>query len=221
MDDADVKAKPTLEELARERFPDLSESELKMLRAALQGSLAHCGDPVKGSEEPVNNPRHADIWSKEQEIRGDLIRWLCVESNAQSRIDPLGIRLQSAKISGELNLSFVVVRFPLIFRSCKFANLLSLILADLPWLDLTTSAVSEVFAQGAHIRGSVLLGESFSAEGEVRLDGASIGGNLDCDHGSFKNANGVALNAEGAKIEGSVLLREGFNAEGEVRLYGA
>ena len=52
---------------------------------------------------------------QEQEIRGDLVRWLCVESDAQSRIDPLGVRIQSAKISGELNLSFVVVRFPLTF----------------------------------------------------------------------------------------------------------
>jgi len=67
---------------------------------------------------------------QEQEIRGDLVRWLCVESDAQSRIDPLGVRIQSAKISGELNLSFVVVRFPLTFCSCKFANPLRLILAE-------------------------------------------------------------------------------------------
>jgi hypothetical protein len=221
MDDADIQPKATLEELASERFPKLSKAELQLLRAAPQGLLAHCGDSAKGSEEPANNPRYADIWSEEQGIRGGLVRWLCVEPRVQSRIDPLGIRIQSAKINGELNLSFVTVRFPLTFRSCKFTNPLRLVLADLSQLDLTTSAVSEVFTQLAHIKGSVFLSEGFSAEGEVRLYGASVGGSLDCDNGSFKNANGAALNAEGAKIEGGVLLRNEFSADGPVLLYGA
>jgi len=51
--------------------------------------------------------------------------------------------------------------------------------------------------------------------------GASIGDNLECDKGSFTNANSVALSAEGAKIGGAVLLRNGFDATGEVRLFGA
>ena len=53
MDDGDVKPKATLEELAGERFPDLSEAELKLLRAAPEGSLAHCGDPKKSNEDPL------------------------------------------------------------------------------------------------------------------------------------------------------------------------
>jgi hypothetical protein len=55
MDDAGVKPKPTLEELASEGFPDLSRAELQLLRAVPQGSLAHCGDPAKDSKDPVNN----------------------------------------------------------------------------------------------------------------------------------------------------------------------
>ena len=122
MDEIGVKPKPTLEELARERFADLLEAELKLLCALHKSVPAHCGDPAIGREERVNNPRHADTWGKEYDIRGDLIRWLCVEPDAQSRIDVRGIRVQSARISGELDLSFVVVRFPLIFHSCKFAG---------------------------------------------------------------------------------------------------
>jgi len=55
----------------------------------------------------------------------------------------------------------------------------------------------------------------------VRLQGAEIGGTLDCDGGRFKNAKSAALNAERAKISGPVLLRNGFESEGEVRLFGA
>lgn len=217
--DAGVKPKPTLEELAREQFPDLSEAELRLLRAVAKGLLAYCGDPAKGRDEPVNNPRNADAWGKEHDIRGDLIRWLCVEPGVQSRIDFRGIIVFSARITGELDLSYVVVGFPLIFYSCKFAGPLRLVQADLPRLNLTMSVAGAVFANGAHIRGDVLLSGGFSAEGEVNLYGASVGGSLGCDNGSFKNANGVALNMENAKIEGAVLLRESFSAEGAVLLY--
>src|ERR1019366_4563098 len=59
------------------------------------------------------------------------------------------------------------------------------------------------------------------AEGEVRLLGAIVGGNLEADGGTFKRSNGKALSADGVRVAGSVFLRSGFNAEGEVRLLGA
>jgi hypothetical protein len=235
MDEAGVKPKPTLEELARERFPDLSEAELKLLRALPNGSVAHCGDPSKGLKEPVNNPKHADTWSNEHDIRGYLIRWLCVEPDAQSRIDLRGIMVHSARIICKLDLTSVIVRFPLIFQSCKFAEPLTLNLAELHLLDLSMSATGAVFANAIRVRGSVFLREGFSAGGPVSLIGASIGSDLDCKKGSFRIRNvpwhrgltisgakiDVALNVEGAKIGGAVFLREGFSAEGEVRLAGA
>jgi hypothetical protein len=220
MDEADVKRMPTLEELARERFTDLSEAELRLLRAAPEGTLAHCGDPALGNKDPVNNPRHADTWGNERDIRNELIRWLCIDPDAQNRIDPLGIRVQSARISGELNLSFIIIRFPLFFRFCKFDAPLSLILADLPELDFSGSAVDALSADGVHVKGSFHLRAGFSAEGEINLYGASVGGTLDCSRGSFKNAKGDALYAENAKIAGDFFFREGFS-EGEVRLAGA
>ncbi len=77
-------------------------------------------------------------------------------------------------------------------------------------------------AERAKISGAVLLRDGFESEGEVRLQGAEIGGSLECGRGSrIRNLDGRALNAEGAKIEGAVLLRNNFEAEGEVRLFGA
>jgi hypothetical protein len=83
-------------------------------------------------------------------------------------------------------------------------------------------------AEGARVAGSVMLHGGFMAEGEVRLTGAQIGGNLACNFATFKNPPqkdvpeaGTALDAEGARIQGGVLFRNGFTAEGEVSLYGA
>ncbi len=50
---------------------------------------------------------------------------------------------------------------------------------------------------------------------------ARVGNNLECDHGSFKNPGGTALNADGVRVAGYVVFRKGFNAQGQVRLSGA
>jgi hypothetical protein len=71
------------------------------------------------------------------------------------------------------------------------------------------------------VQGSVFLRDGFSAEGEVRLPGGMIGGNLECNQGVFKNAGGVALNADRISAQGNALLSGGFVAEGEVNLAGA
>jgi hypothetical protein len=68
--------------------------------------------------------------------------------------------------------------------------------------------------------GAILLRNGFRAEGGVRLSGATIAGNLECDNGEFINPPGQALNLEGART-GAVLLRNGFRAEGEVYLRNA
>jgi hypothetical protein len=67
----------------------------------------------------------------------------------------------------------------------------------------------------------VFLHDGFTAEGEVRLVGATIGGSLSCVGGSFTNPNGHALNAENVKVTGHVLLGDGFTADGELSLSGA
>src|SRR6266849_4368870 len=82
-------------------------------------------------------------------------------------------------------------------------------------------------AEATVVRGAVLLRNGFAAEGQVRLFGTRIGGNLNCDGGKFQNpakagcpGGGMALNVEGAKVVGSVLLRRGFIAQGQVKLFG-
>jgi hypothetical protein len=69
--------------------------------------------------------------------------------------------------------------------------------------------------------GGVFLREGFVARGTVRLLGAEIGGDLDCNGGRFETPGGNALACDRATIGGGAFLNDGFVARGTVRLLGA
>jgi hypothetical protein len=88
-------------------------------------------------------------------------------------------------------------------------------------LSLAVSWTAAIVADELKLEGSIFLRNGFHAEGEVRLLGAIIGGNLEAGGGTFKNPNGNALHADGMKVTGGVHLTHGFSAEGGVRLLNA
>ncbi len=214
-------------QLATTRFGKLSEAEAKLLRAAPKGEEAACG-PSGDFNDPSNDPSKADDWGPERQVRAELIRWLCTDREAASRVDPRGIQLLGARIAGPLDLSFANVPFPLSMSKCLVTDGINLMSTHLPALYLIGSSVKSISADGVHVEGNVFLRQGFTARGEVGLTGAQIGGDLDCSGGTFKNPpqkdvpeSGKALNADGVNVKGSVFLREGFSSEGEVRLLGA
>jgi hypothetical protein len=81
-----------------------------------------------------------------------------------------------------------------------------------------------ITADGLEVSGAALLRPG-AARGEVRLRGAKLGGDLECDGGTFQAmpyadlAPRPALNAAGLTVDGSVFL--GVVASGEVNLRGA
>jgi len=214
-------------QLATTRFGQLSEAEAKLLRAAPKGDQAVCG-PSGDFNDPSNDPSKADEWGPERRVRAELIRWLCTEREAASRVDPKGIQLVGAKVTGRLDLSFANVPFPLCLLRCCLTHQIIVASARLPALYLNGSRTRSITADGVTVFGNVFLRAAFTAEGEVRLLGAQIGGDLDCSGGVFRNPpqkdvpeSGKALNADGINVRGNVFLRRGFTSEGEVRLLGA
>jgi hypothetical protein len=167
-------------------------------------------------------------WDVKREIRADVLRWLCLDKAAEPYVDPRGIKLYSGKISGELDLSGAVLRFPLILNRCRVPEDIKLIASELVFLDLLGSSVQAIRADRIKIKGNAILRRGFTSHGEVRLMGAQIDGSLFCDGGIFKsfpknelNRSGTALNAQGMRVNGSIHLRNGFQSEGEVWLSGA
>jgi sRNA-binding regulator protein Hfq len=225
--DTDRTQNTDLEALARARFTKLTAAEIKLLQAAPKGEVAVCG-PTMNDDDPANDPSKAEEWGADRQIRADLIRWLCVDRHAKELVDPKGIRAFGAKLTGALDLSFVTVPFGLTLWHCRLMEPVNLPGVEIPQLDLQGTWLRSIMADGAKVKGDVFLRNGFRAEGEVRLLGAQIGGNLECDNATFKNllrarvaGTGVALSADGIAVTGSVFLRNRFHAEGEVRLLGA
>ena len=118
------------------------------------------------------------------------------------------VRLPSAQIGGNLDCTGGILK-------------------NLPQKDSPGSGIA-LIADGMNVTGSVFLRNGFVAEGEVRLPGAHIGGQLDCTDGTFKNPphkdildSGRALAADGLEAGADVHLGGTFRSEGEVRLGGA
>ena len=161
--------------------------------------------------------------------RADLIRWLCIDRVARELVDPRGIRIRGARITEPLDLSFANVPFLLDLWNCRLEQYFDLQFAKMPMLNLEGSSTGPIAADGIRLESALFLRYGFHAEDEVRLRGATIGGDLDAEGGTFKNlksdknpdSTGYALSADGIKVTGAVLLRNGFSAEGEVRLPGA
>jgi hypothetical protein len=80
--------------------------------------------------------------------------------------------------------------------------------------------MSPAYGDGLRVRGSVFMRKGFVSRGEVRLVGAVIDGNLECDGARLSNPGGKTLNVQGARIGGSAYFRSGFVSEGEMRLLG-
>lgn len=104
-----------------------------------------------------------------------------------------GVCLRSARIDGQLNCSHA-----------SFSNPLG----------------HSINADHIVVGGDVLLGEGFTADGEVCVQWARVG-RLRATGGNFTTATTYALHADALRAENGVYLDRGFHATATVRLVGA
>ena len=195
--------------------PELYPAEEKFARCLAEGRPCKIRDgelPKKGIEFGEG----ANV------VRSEVIRFFAYNGNEKNPVLGAGIYLHGAWISGDLDLTHARIPYALAFISCHFNACVSMQYAEFVALYLNGSRLAKgLAADGLTTTGGVNLRNGFSAEGEVRLLGASIGGNLDCVDGKFHNPGKYALSADGLTTKGGVMLRDGFSVEGEVRLRGA
>jgi len=205
--------------LVEKEFPEqpLGKAEREMLRAAALGAVAD----RRAGNAAEDDPAGAGKWGADRAVRAKLLRWLCTEHEASGLVDPRGVQVCGVRIDGELDLSCADVPFRLGFGECAFPAGLNLMDARLPGLFLNGSHTGPITADGVTVTGDVCLREKFHATGEVRLLGASVGGDLTCRGGTFANPDANALSADRIQVKGGVFLNEGFRASGTVRLLGA
>ena len=198
-------------------FKKLTDCEQKLLEAVPIGAFAYC----QSTNDEENDPSKGDKWPEPRQIDGWLIRWLCVDDAARKLIDPEGIQIYGAKAIDPPDLDYISVPFRIDIEHSRILGPMSLIEANIEALNLNGTWTGPITADRLTTRGPIFLSDSFHADGEVRLLGATVGGNLESEKGTFSNPKGYALSADGIKVAGGLLLKEGFNATGEVRLNGA
>ena len=211
--------RPTLLDLAKTKFAprELTHAEEKVFMST------ELGEPASAltGDDKQDDPANAANWPDARVVHAECLAWLCTDREASSRVTFRGIQIYGMRIDGKLDLEFAQAPFPFWTWKCAFTNEIVLRHAHFPALYLQFTHVKSIDADGAKIDGNIFLRDHFKAGGEVRLLGATIGGNLECNGAQLTNPKGMALNADGAKINGSVFLRNGFSSQGEVNLLGA
>jgi hypothetical protein len=195
-----------------------------LLRRVPTGDIADCASIDSdlypnggyGAQGAVTTP------TKPNDVAASLIRWLLTDSRIVTLIDGRGIRLYRARIAGGLDLSNQNVLVPLKFHHCYFTDPIDLSYSQLRTIELSGSRIGALNGDGLDVKGDVTIDDGFEGDGEFRLMGAHIGGDLDANHGRIRNSASpaVALNADRLRVDGAVLLRH-FNTEGEISIRGA
>lgn len=201
--------------LAEKRFGGgLTEADRNLFRATANGEIAIYGDGKLPPDKPEAN----------RILQADRIRWLCTDPEAVKEVLPHeGVRLQGARIEGQLRLSNARIEFPLSLVGCSMEEGIALYRAHLFALFLDGTHSGPIGGDGLVVKHDLQLKSGFEATGEVRLLYAKIGGQFSCNGGHFTNtkADGYALYADRIDVKGSVFLNDRFEAVGQVRLLGA
>ncbi len=194
-------------------FQPLKPGETKLLEACRTGDDATLDE---------KRPEQA---TESNTVRAGFVRFLALGGDESAPIHEHGVFLRGAWIEGVLDLRGAGVPSDLRLINCIFSFPLQLISAHIRGsLALSGSQIPGLTADGLVCDGDVFLKEGFSATGKVRLLGAQIGGNLECNGAKLNGKDGVALVADRAVIKGSVFLNKDFkdfSATGMVSLLGA
>jgi hypothetical protein len=199
------------------KVSDLTVSEKKVWEAAATGALVD----LRVGDRDLDSPERWAKWGKGRIIRAEVIAALLIGDGEAASAAIRGVRLQGARITGDLNLEATTLRCPLALLDCSFANALNFDEATALSVRLSGSHIPTVRAKQLRTRGDLQLNEGFSVSGGVDLAGAHIGGILDCTGSQFANSDGPALNADSLTVDQDMYCREGFSASGEVILLGA
>jgi len=199
----------------------LSEVESRLVAAGRRGVELVCGTARPDELSGGRDGAHV--------IRAELIRELLLGRFGE--LDPRGVRVRGARVTGVLDLSYVRTTTGLHLIGCWCEQPFVVRGARLPRLHLSASHVRELVGDGLRVDGNVRLDEGFTATGNgaggaVGLVDAHITGALRFDGARLANDSGPALDADRLRVDGGMFVRDGFTAvaageRGAIRLLDA
>jgi hypothetical protein len=196
------------------------ESSVDQIDEAELMSAARSGVVLNGTVEGVM-----------RSVEADLLRACCHELGDE--VDPRGLRLKNAVVAGCLDLTGLVVAFPLRFDGCEFASAPVLEGSELFELSfIGCPRVPGLLGNGLRLRrdldlsGSRVAGvhrtsASTSNGAAIWLCESNIDGRLLCIGTTIDGRPGCSIQADRLHVGGAVRLIDNFRAMGEIRLLGA
>jgi hypothetical protein len=133
-------------------------------------------------------------------VRPEVLRCLALGADAAAPVHEKGIQILGAFIPGDLDLEDAELCRPLWLQQSYFDGSVILRNARMSTLSIGGSRIAGLEGDRTIIVGGVYLRNGFKADGEVRLIGASVDGNLDCSSASFHDEDGKALTCEVQKL---------------------
>ena len=194
---------------------EFSPAEEGVRQAMAAGALADLRD----GDQRADDPRGGQMWGPRRTIRADVLAHLLTEVAADER--PRSLRLAGARIAGTLDLEAARLPCPVLLLGCWFEEPVNLAEASIPALRMPGCHLPGLRAAQLAVDGNLELNDGFTASGEVRLLGASIGGRLSFATASLANPGGIALQAERLTVAQDIFFTEGMTAAGDIRLVGA
>ena len=174
------------------------------------------GDPVFFPDAP--EPAEADGWTDQHTLRATFLRHLCLNP-ALYAIDPKGVLLYGARITGALDFQAAALTRPLWVLNSRLEGQVDFCDAQTRSLGFVDCHLTEFIADRLSVTGTLKLTGS-TINGATRLGGAIISGNLECTDATFTHEGDDAFNADGLKTGGSMFLRKA-TVTGATRLLGA
>lgn len=196
-----------------EDFRPLRSAEVVLLHAYQTGGIAKVG------------LRRPLVPTVETTVRGEFVSFLA--RGDADRVAGRRIQLVGAWIEGRIDLRNAVTLEGLWFYRC--------VMDATPRLDGARIGGSVSFpdcllpglrAESCSFAGNLALNSGCTVRNEVRLAGATIGRDLNCERARLRSSDRSAsppkrrLCADGALIAGDAILAGGFQADGDIRLVG-
>ena len=129
------------------------------------------------------------------------------------------LRLRRATVTGRLALLGARVERPVELRDCTFVEPPDLRMSEFAGLALTGCTMPGLEAGNLRVTADLLLNDGFTADGQVSLADAQIGGSLRLSAGQLRGQGGRALVADRIVVGGACYARR-LHSTGEVRLPG-
>jgi hypothetical protein len=187
---------------------NLTRRERELIDTALSGGVLECSQLPVDQLEATDDPACT--------IRAELLRALLLQRCGKP-LDPRGIRLHRARITGGLDLGHVHAAIGLELQECSLDEPVSLKWAQLPWLSLSGTSVPVVDGDGIQVDGNLELSRLGPTDRDkrcvVRLVGARIGGQLSLLGAELFNPDGPAFRGDSLEIGGDLFL-EGLRVTG-------